>query len=106
MAAEELGISARQITVVDGDTGVGPDQGGTGGSTGLTRGGAEVRQAAATARQALLARGATRLNRATTDLTIEDGQVRPLAGGAGVAVASLVGDSRLAIAVDPKAPLR
>src|SRR3989442_1625743 len=59
MAAEELGVRADRITIVDGDTGVCPDQGGTGGSTGLTRGGAEVRQAAATARQALLALGAT-----------------------------------------------
>src|SRR6266849_3614606 len=62
MAAEELGIPADRITIVDGDTGLCPDQGGTGGSTGLTRGGVEVRQAAATARQALLALGATRLN--------------------------------------------
>src|SRR5438128_8339943 len=51
MAGEELGVPAARITVVDGDTGLCPDQGGTGGSTGLTRGGAEVRQAAATARQ-------------------------------------------------------
>jgi CO/xanthine dehydrogenase Mo-binding subunit len=106
MAAEELGIPARQITVVDGDTALCPDQGGTGGSTGLTRGGAEVRQAAATARQALLALGATRLNRATSDLTIADGEVRPRSGGAGIAIAALIGEKRLAIAVDPKAPLR
>ena len=106
MAAEELGISARQITLVDGDTGLCPDQGGTGGSTGLTRGGADVRQAAATARQALIALGATRLNRVASDLTIADGEVRPRNGGAGVAIASLIGDKRLAIAVDPKAPLR
>jgi CO/xanthine dehydrogenase Mo-binding subunit len=106
MAAEELGIPARQITVVDGDTGLCPDQGGTGGSTGLTRGGAEVRQAAATARQALLTLGATRLSRAASDLTIADGEVRPRSGGAGVSIASVIGDKRLAIAVDPKAPLR
>ena len=106
MAAEELGISPRQITVVDGDTGLCPDQGGTGGSTGLTRGGADVRQAAATARQALLALGATRLNHDAGDLTIADGEVRPRAGGAGATIASLIGDKRLAIAVDPKAPLR
>src|SRR5437016_2645272 len=34
MAAEELGIPAQRVTVVDGDTGACPDQGGTGGSTG------------------------------------------------------------------------
>src|SRR5882672_3417868 len=62
MAAEELGVPAERISVVDGDTGLCPDQGGTGGSTGLTRGGADVRQAAATARQALLGLAATRLN--------------------------------------------
>ena len=63
MAAEELGIPAQKITVLDGDTGLCPDQGGTGGSTGLTRGGTEIRQAAATARQALIALGAAKLNR-------------------------------------------
>ena len=106
MAAEELGIPARRITVIDGDTGVCPDQGGTGGSTGLTRGGVDVRQAAATARQALLALGATRLNRPAGDLTITDGDVRPASGGAGVSIASLVGDRLVSLKVDPKAPLR
>ena len=106
MAAEELGIQAERITVVDGDTGVCPDQGGTGGSTGLTRGGVEVRQAAATARQALLALGATRLNRPAGELTIVDGEVRPLAGGAGVGVGTLVGNRRLSLKVDSSAPLR
>ncbi len=106
MAAEELGIPAQRITVVDGDTGVCPDQGGTGGSTGLTRGGAEVRQAAATARQALLALGATRLSRPPAELTLADGEVRPMNGGAGVALAALVGDRRLSLKVDAKAPLR
>src|SRR5215471_11134699 len=53
MAAEELGVPADRITVVDGDTALCPDQGGTGGSTGLTRGGTEIRRVAATARQAL-----------------------------------------------------
>ena len=106
MAAEELGIQAERITIIDGDTGLCPDQGGTGGSTGLTRGGADVRQAAATARQALLAMGATRLNRPEAELTIADGQVRPLAGGPGLGLGALIGDRRLAVKVDPKAPLR
>src|SRR5947207_6056574 len=100
MAAEELGIQAERITVVDGDTGVCPDQGGTGGSTGLTRGGADVRQAAATARQALLAMAATRLNRSAAELTIVDGTIRPAAGGAGIAIGTLVGDKRIALKVD------
>src|SRR5258706_11698891 len=106
MAGEELGLPAERITVIDGDTGVCPDQGGTGGSTGLTRGGADVRQAAATARQALLSLGAARLNRPAAELTIVDGSVRPVDGGAGISVGALVGDRRVSLKVDPKAPLR
>src|SRR5438046_623237 len=77
MAGEELGIPAQKITLLDGDTAICPDQGGTGGSTGLTRGGTEIRQAAATARQALVALGAAKLNRPAAELTIVDGNVRP-----------------------------
>jgi len=106
MAGEELGIPAQKITVLDGDTALCPDQGGTGGSTGLTRGGTEIRQAAATARQALLSLAANRLQRPADGLTIAEGVVRPAAGGSGVAIASLVGDRRLMLATDPKAPLR
>ncbi len=105
MAAEELGVPAERISVVDGDTGLCPDQGGTGGSTGLTRGGVEVRQAAATARKALLTLGAAQLNRPAADLTIADGQVRPLAGGSGIGIAALLGERRFSVKVDPRAPL-
>ncbi|HEX7140378.1 MAG TPA: molybdopterin cofactor-binding domain-containing protein, partial [Vicinamibacterales bacterium] len=105
MAGEELGIAPSRITVIDGDTGLCPDQGGTGGSNGLTRGGMEIRRAAATARQALLARAAAQVGRPAGELTIVDGQIRPIAGGTGVSIASLVGDRQLSINVDEKAPL-
>jgi nicotinate dehydrogenase subunit B len=105
MAAEELGVPPTRITVVEGDTGLCPDQGGTGGSTGLTRGGTELRAAAATARRALLDLGAARLNRPAAELTIVDGEVRPLSGGAGVSVGALIGDRRFALKVDNRAPL-
>jgi len=42
-------MSVERIAVVEGDTALTPDQGGTGGSTGIPRGAVEVRQAAATA---------------------------------------------------------
>jgi CO/xanthine dehydrogenase Mo-binding subunit len=106
MAAEELGVPIERVSLVDGDTALCPDQGGTGGSTGLTQGGTEIRRAAATARQALLTLGATQLNRPATELTIADGQVRPLAGGPGVGIGALVGDRRLTLKVDAKAPLK
>ena len=73
MAAEELGVPAARISIVDGDTGRCPDQGGTGGSTGLTRGGVEVRQAAATARRELLTLGAGQLNRSIAEQAAQCG---------------------------------
>ena len=92
MAAEELGIAVARVNVVQGDTGLTPDTGGTGGSTGLTRGGTEIRQAAATARQALLALASEQLKRAVTDLS-------------GVNIGQLVGGRRLMLKSDANAPL-
>jgi CO/xanthine dehydrogenase Mo-binding subunit len=85
MVAEELGIPVDRVSVVEGDTALTPDQGGTGGSTGITRGGTELRQAAATARQALLKLGVN------ADMT----NIGTVAGG-----------KRLDLKVDAKAPLR
>jgi CO/xanthine dehydrogenase Mo-binding subunit len=106
MAAEELGIRVERILMVEGDTALTPDHGGTGGSTGIPRGCVDVRQAAATARQAFLKLGAEQLKHPAAELTIVDGQVRPLAGGAGVDIGKLIGGRRLALKVDPKAPLQ
>ncbi len=78
MAAEELELPVERVSLVEGDTALTPDQGGTGGSTGLTRGGVEVRQAAATAREALR-------------------KMTP---------ADLASGKRFNLKVDPKAPLK
>src|SRR5207249_8221095 len=88
------------------DTALTPDQGGTGGSTGIPRGAVEVRQAAATARQAILKLGAERLGRQAAELTLADGQVRSIKGGTGIGLGALVGGKRLALKVDPQAPLQ
>ena len=104
MVAEELGLPIGRVSLVEGDTGLTPDQGGTGGSSGLTGGGVAVRQAAATARQALLALGADELKRPATELTLVDGQVRPKAGGPGVSIGALIGGKRFSLKVDPQAP--
>ena len=82
MAAEELGIPVERISVVEGDTDLTADTGGTGGSNGLTRGGVEVRQAAATLRAALEKLG-------------------PNAN-----LAQLMGDRQLNLRSDPTAPLK
>jgi CO/xanthine dehydrogenase Mo-binding subunit len=105
MAAEELGVATSRVTVVDGDTTTCPNTGGTGGSTGLTRGGTAVRQAAATARQEILKLAAERLRVPADRLTVIDGVVSPASGGGGVGIGVLVGDRRLSVPVDPKAPL-
>src|SRR5438067_1404388 len=76
MVAEELGVPVERIAVIEGDTALTPDQGGTGGSTGIPRGAVEVRQAAATARQAILKLGAERLGRLAG--TARQGGHRPL----------------------------
>src|SRR5437667_6201530 len=104
MVAEELGMSVERIAVVEGDTALTPDQGGTGGSTGIPRGAVEVRQAAATARQAILKLGAERLGRPAAELTLADGQVQPITGGPGLGIGVLVGGKRLARKADPQAP--
>jgi CO/xanthine dehydrogenase Mo-binding subunit len=106
MVAEELGIGVERIAMVEGDTALTPDHGGTGGSTGIPRGAVDVRQAAATARQALLKLGAEQLQRTPAELTIVDGQVRPTNGGEGIDIGKLIGGRRLSLKVDPKAPLK
>ena len=105
MAAEELGIGVDRINLIEGDTDLTPDQGPTAGSSGVMRGGVQIRQAAATARQALLRRGADRLGRPPEDLAILGGEVRPKAGGSGIALAELMRVRSFELKLDPKAPL-
>src|SRR5437773_2058481 len=84
MVAEELDIPVDRVTVIEGDTAITPNHGGTGGSTGIPQGGVELRRAAATARQALVKLGA-----------------RP-----GDNIGTLLGGKRLNLKVDPNAPLK
>ena len=106
IAAEEMGIPVERFTVIEGDTATVPDHGGTGGSTGVPRGGSDIRKAAATAHHALLEMGAKQLNRPATELTIDGGEVRPINGGVGIAVAALIGGKRFALKVDPNAVVK
>ncbi len=106
MAAEELDIPMDRISMIEGDTALTPDQGPTAGSAGVSRGGVQIRQAAATARQALLGLASQRLGQSVTALEVIDGIVRPKGEGTGVAYAELIGDRRLSLNVDRKAPLK
>jgi nicotinate dehydrogenase subunit B len=106
IAAEELDIPVERFTVIQGDTGTTPNHGGTGGSSGVPRAGADIRQAAATARMALLERASAELKCETSQLTISAGEVRPVDGGKGISVGSLVGGKRFDLKVDANAPLK
>jgi CO/xanthine dehydrogenase Mo-binding subunit len=106
MAAEELGLSASQVELIEGDTLLTADQGRTGGSSGLTQGGVGVRQAAATARELLINRAADQLKRPASDLVLAEGRVRPKSGGEGVKIGDLVGGKRLEQKVNPKVALK
>lgn len=105
MVAEELGLAAEQVRVLDGDTAQTPDQGSTGGSTGLTRGGSEIRQAAATARQGLLELASQRLTRPVEQLLLANSRVSPRGGGEGVTIAELVGGKTFGLKLNQNAPL-
>jgi CO/xanthine dehydrogenase Mo-binding subunit len=106
IAAEELGVPIERFTVVEGDTALTPDHGGTGGSSGIPVGAARVRLAAATARQELLRLGAGQLKRPSAELTILNGVVQPTAGGSGVSFAALLGGKQVDLKIDAKAPLK
>jgi nicotinate dehydrogenase subunit B len=103
IVAEELGMRPERITLVEGDTALTPNQGGTGGSTGIMVGGMQIRQAAATARQGLIALAAARLKQPAESLDTVDGAVVPRAGGPGVSFGALVGGGRFDLAVDKSA---
>jgi nicotinate dehydrogenase subunit B len=106
IAAEELGIPFERFTVVEGDTALVPDHGGTGGSSGIPVGAKRVREAAATARQALLRLGAEQLKRPATELTIVDGVVQPTSGGSGVGIATLLAGKQLDLKIDAKVQVK
>ena len=104
-AAEELGIPVERFTVIQGDTALTPDHGGTGGSSGIPRGAADIRRVAAAARQALLDLGAKQLNLPASVLTIAAGEVIHSSGKRATA-ASLIGGKHFAVKVNLNAPLK
>jgi CO/xanthine dehydrogenase Mo-binding subunit len=107
MAAEELGLPFERVTLVQGDTAVTPDQGGTWGSLSIQDAGVEIRQAAATAREALIGRAAEKLAVSREKLEAVNGVIRVKgAPGKEVTIASLVGGQRFELAVDKQAPIK
>jgi nicotinate dehydrogenase subunit B len=106
IAAEELSVPLKDVTVVQGDTALTPDQGVTFGSLSIQNGGMQIRQAAATARQALVALAATKLGADKESLTVQQGSVVPKGGGKGVSYGQLIGGKQFDLKLDPKAPTK
>jgi CO/xanthine dehydrogenase Mo-binding subunit len=106
IAGDELDVAPERIAMIEGDTALTPNQGGTGGSYGVARGGVQLRRAAATARQALIGMAAQRLGRPAADLEVADGAVRAKDGGASVGYGELIGDRTFNLKVDAAAPLK
>ncbi|WP_368507449.1 molybdopterin cofactor-binding domain-containing protein [Bradyrhizobium lupini] len=103
IVAEELDVSINQITLIEGDTALTPDQGTTSGSFSIQNGGMQLRRAAATARRALLRRAAAQMDRDISTLSIRNGVVTA-AGGERLPIGSLVEPTSLALDIEKDAP--
>ncbi|HZU87996.1 MAG TPA: molybdopterin cofactor-binding domain-containing protein, partial [Stellaceae bacterium] len=94
LAAEELGLDPRQVTLVTADTALTPNEGYTAGSHSLQDSGTAIRAAAAEAREVLLAAAAARLAVPAERLTAEHGAI-VAADGRRIGFGELVGAARL-----------
>jgi CO/xanthine dehydrogenase Mo-binding subunit len=100
IAAEELDVPFKSVTLVTGDTMLSPDQGKTWASVSIQVGGIQIRNAAATARNALLDEAAKKLDVKRDDLTVADGVVS--GGGKKITYAQLIGGKSFAMKVNDK----
>mgnify|MGYP000048556024 CR=1 FL=1 len=80
VAAEELDLPLERLRMVNGDTGVAPDEGQTSGSRSANDGGLALRYACAEARQLLLNDAAGRLGCTPDTLHVMDGRLHSAAG--------------------------
>ncbi len=106
IAAEELSVPFGRVTTIQGDTLLTPNQHPTYASLSIQMGGMQIRRAAATAREALLHQAAKKLGVAREQLAVHDGLIAPKSGGSGLTYAQLLAGRRLALQVDPAAPLK
>jgi len=105
IVADELDVPLHQLTMIDGDTALTPDQGPTSGSLSIEKGGMQLRHAAATARRELLRRASIRMGVDLVHLRTEGGSVHATGHGS-VAFAALVAGVPMQLAVDDAAPTK
>ena len=104
IAAEELDMDLDQVSTINLDTHVTPNQGGTYSSASIARGGPQVRTAAAEARAALLEMASKQLGVPVAQLSVARGVVA--GGGKTVSYGQLIGDKRFNLAFTGKAPVK
>jgi len=104
IVAEELDLPIDCINVIQGDTGLTPDQGPTVGSLSIQNGGMQIRQAAATARKALVEISTQRLGVPAAEFSISTGTVT--GAGKSISYGELVGGRILARKLDKDAPVK
>jgi len=104
LIAEELGVPLARVKLVQGDTGLSPDQGTTSGSqshpVNFNEGGLAL--AAATAREALLQMASQRMGVPASLLRADDGVISG-AGRGSLAYAELIGGKRFNLTLNPNA---
>lgn len=105
LVAEELDLPVDRIDMIESDTAITPDQGGTGGSYSVARAGVTIRQAAATARAALLDMASKRFGVPIGALSVSDGTIAG-PGGRSASYASLAAERRLEMPIDNAAQLK
>jgi nicotinate dehydrogenase subunit B len=103
IVADELDVPMKQITIIEGDTALTPDQGTTSGSFSIQIGGMQLRRAAATARRALLRRAAAQMHCDISTLSIRRGVVIA-ASGERLPLGSLVEPTTLALDIEKDGP--
>src|SRR5262249_25821742 len=102
LIAEELCVPLARVKLVQGDTGVSPDQGTTSGSQShpVTFNEGGLAQACATAREALLQMASQRMGVPASMLRVDDGIVTG-AGRGSVTYAELIGGKKFNLALNP-----
>jgi nicotinate dehydrogenase subunit B len=102
IAADELDVPLKSVTVIQGDTALTPDQGPTWGSLSVQIGGVQIRNAAAAARAALLDLASAKLHVTPEDMTVKDGLIS--GGETCVSYGDLIGGKSFLLTLDPKKP--
>ena len=104
IAAEELDLPLKSVTILQGDTLLTPDQGPSSGSNSIQIGGIQIRQAAAAARRALVDEAALLLHAKPEELAVVDGVVKAPTGESAT-YGALIGGKNFSISLDPKKPV-